>query len=168
MKKHLEDALNGEVPALFTEKACHVFADELIGNQPAKGWIFYRLATKLIAALHVCVGKNGCFVDVRGKHTEEELLSAWREQWGPQLEGIYPCTRDDLFENPQFDVQTSEVDPLPDFLRNPEVGRAFEQQSKDKNKWGLVIDPEFLARAREKARAAIQHDPAKYDLESLC
>ena len=176
MKESLEEALNWEPHRLFTGKACHVFADQLMTRLRSKGWQFFRIGLKdipvlpgqqFMSALHVCLGNGACFLDICGQHNREELLGTWRKEW-PQLSdiNIYSCTREDLFEKSQLNVQTGDLARLPDFLRKPEVLLAFEQQSAE-DKYSLALDHEFLARAGEKAIAVIQRDPAKYGLESF-
>ncbi len=175
MKQCLAEALQWEASKLFTQKACHVFAEKLLEQPEPEGWRFFRVGRRDPlddistrdpgkAALHVCIGKNGCYIDVCGRHTEEELLRAWRNKVlardAEHIEGVFQCSREDLFES----VLDPEIIPHEPDAELDEIFAQHRANSSPRSRFGLTIDPEFLNQARKRAMETITGNPSKYGL----
>jgi len=141
VKPVLAQKLADDDTTLFSEGACHVFADELYERLAIKGFTFRRLADKSMvsrqgAALHVYLGRGERFVDVNGLHTERDLIQEMQTHRLPWVSDLQPieCTRGELFT------------PVPE-LNDSEHGV--------RNQWGLYLDIEFVEACRKRASQLI-------------
>jgi hypothetical protein len=141
VKTILAQTLADSDTTLFSEGACHVFADELHERLAIKGFTFRRLADKNMAsrqgeALHVYVARGDQLIDVNGLQKECDFiqrLHTIRLPWVSNLQAI-ECTREEVFT------------PVP-WHNDSERGV--------RNQWGLYLDIEFVKACRRRASQLI-------------
>lgn len=153
MKPYLRDKLACDDKTLFTQGACHVFADELATKLSSKGFALNRLAdlnrtAAQMQALHVFMSKDGIMVDFEGEQRVDEYLEScqWfnRDNQGPMRNyAVMECSRDELFQA---------------------VPIAGDDDQGARNKWRHLIDTEFVSECRRRARARLAAAPQLYGL----
>lgn len=152
---------------LFSEGACHVFADELVrefadlhyrfrrlDSEPWNRDIFKKtrkcLGEKYL--VHVYAGVDGIMIDVRGVQYESEFLEEY------------------LSENlcPGIPIETYEK-PFPRYCTRAELFEAVldEGDSGVMNRDRLYLDPGFIVRCRRRARRLISSNRDLYDIRLL-
>src|SRR5881394_3843039 len=107
MNLHLRHKLDSDDNTLFTQCACHVFADELCSQFACQGFSLRRLADTNLTderaqALHVYLGRNDVMLDVRGIQSELSYIQDakdFRLKNGGPVPGFRAvmCSREELF-----------------------------------------------------------------------
>src|SRR5437763_1152427 len=87
----LAQTLLGDDATLFSEGACHIFADELYNRLATHGFRFRRLddtnmVTREGRALHVYLGNHEQMVDVKGIRGERDFID---EMFAIRAEGVW-------------------------------------------------------------------------------
>lgn len=149
MISYLQQKLSQDDRELFNCGACHVFADELASRSTE--FRLSRLAdvdrqSPQMQALHVFVSNGSQMIAVGGRQAVESFLISQAEHraknGGPRPKYVITlCSREELFTPV----------PMPD-----------DEQRGLRNKWRLLIDPEFVAECRRRARALLASDPVRY------
>jgi hypothetical protein len=153
MNAYLQNLLSDDDITLFTQCACHVFANELACDLIPKGFVLSRLADlnrthTQMRALHVFLCRDGVMVDVEGMQSVDNYIEESRQyrlqHGGPTPDfKVLDCARDDLFQ------------PVPSPL---------DDERGPHNKWRHLIDPEFVTLCRRRARARLTASPELYGL----
>lgn len=152
MKTHLREKLDLEDnETLFSQGACHVFADELYARLAPFGFRLRRLAdvnrtNVRFEALHVCGGKGDTIVDVDGARKENDVVREWidfrrRHSTAVPNYQFFECSREELFSP---------------------VQRGNDSEQGIGNRWHYIVDEEFVAECRKRASGLIERFPEKY------
>jgi hypothetical protein len=97
-------------------------------------------------ALHVYLARDDVMFDVRGRQSETSYIQGmrdYRQEYGgpvPDFRSI-ECSEEELFL------------PIP---------RDTDLERGPRNRWCHILDPEFLAECRTRARRLIQLSPGRY------
>jgi hypothetical protein len=153
MKPDLRAKLVCDDKMLFTQCACHVFADELATKLSSRGFALNRLAdlnrtAAQMQALHVFMSKDGIMIDVEGEQKVDEYLESCRQfrrdHDGPVPDfAVLECSREELFET---------------------VPMAGDDERGVRNKWHHLIDSDFVSECRRRAQARLAASPELYGL----
>ncbi|HEV3392441.1 MAG TPA: hypothetical protein VG103_02925 [Chthoniobacterales bacterium] len=150
MKPVLRKQLLRDDKELFAQGACHIFADELYKRLAPHGFTLRRLAdtnrsTVEFEALHVYVGKGSTMVDVDRIRNETDFIQEMEEFRNnkpvPAFK-VFQCSHEELFTP---------------------VGRESDADEGIGNRWNHIIEEDFTAACRKRARNIIAASPAKYN-----
>ncbi len=153
MKPFLRTKLLCDDKTLFTHGACHIFADELATRLVPLGFVLKRLAdinrcSPQQQALHVFLSRADKMVDVNGIQYVAGYVQAKRQDWldldGPRSNfQVLDCSQPELFKK---------------------IPSEADEERGARNKWHLLIDDDFVAECRERARALLILTPRVYGL----
>jgi hypothetical protein len=146
MKLHLQKKLDWHTERLFTEGACHVFADELLTALVSSGPVLRRLVllegtTAADGAEHVVVSCGSDIIDVKGRKPAAECLQEYKDKLNGDVE-LVQCSREELF--------------------SPVLRPLSDEERGVRNRWLLHLDPEFVDACRSIARRVIDLYPSKF------
>ena len=151
-----EECLGQDDVRLFHKGACHVFAAALADAVPGEGYTLKRVVLRkefdTKEAYHVFAAADGFLVDASGIKRAEDFV-AWLT--ARHREKSFDCIVVPTVE--LHDVTSEEL--LAHHDDHPHLGSV--------NRWSLFVGPAFVAAARARATALIEHWPERYQVSVL-